>query len=253
VPATTTLTLAMRRDHPDGAGEPTAILRFHWPRRGWRDRLAGRGLPSFKAGDLIGILAPGSAVPRYYSLASSHRDGFVEICVRRMPHGHCSGFLHALQPGDGIQAFIRPNPGFVLDGPQQAVVLIGAGTGVAPLAGFIRGNDRRIPMHLYYGARDPDMDFYFGPELRGWLADQRLSSLQTAFSRVPQGGGYVQDVLRRDAQRLLDLVSRGAVLRVCGSRPMAQGVVEALDGILGPISLSVQQLRLGGRYAEDVF
>jgi sulfite reductase (NADPH) flavoprotein alpha-component len=252
VPPSTTLTLISRQDYPGQADRPTAILRFQWPRQGWWDRLRGRGLARFAAGDLVGILPPGIGVPRYYSLASSSTDGFLEICVRLFPGGLCSTHLYGLQPGGTAEAFIRRNPGFALQGRQQPVVLIGAGTGVAPLAGFIRRNDRRIPMHLYYGGRDPALDFYFEPEIRRWLEEQRLASLQTEFSRVP-GGGYVQDALRRDATRLRDLLKRGAIVRVCGSRPMGRDVAEALDGILGTLRLSVQQLKAKGRYAEDLF
>jgi sulfite reductase (NADPH) flavoprotein alpha-component len=45
--------------------------------------LLGRGFPRFSAGDLLGIVPEGSALPRFYSLASGSRDGFVEICVSR--------------------------------------------------------------------------------------------------------------------------------------------------------------------------
>ncbi len=253
VPPSTTLTLLSRQDYPGQTDKPTAILRFAWPRTGWFERLRGRGLARFAAGDLVGIVPPGSGVPRLYSLASGTEDGFLEICVRRLPGGLCSTHLHGLQPGGTAQAFIRPNPGFALDGARRPVVLIGAGTGVAPLAGFIRRNDRRTPMHLYYGGRNPEHDFYFEPEIRRWLDEQRLASVKTAFSRVPDGGGYVQDALRRDAPRLLDLLRQGAIVRVCGSRPMAHGVVETLDDILGALRLSVQQLKAKGRYAEDLF
>ena len=253
LPPSAALQLVSRRDYPGGAGEPAAILRFALPDTRWPDRLLGRGLGRFVAGDLLGVLAPGSTVPRYYSLASGRRDGFVEICVRRMPGGVCSGYLHTLQRGDSIQAFVRANPGFVLDGEKAPVLLIGAGTGVAPLAGFIRGNTRRTPMHLYFGARNPARDFYFGAELERWLGEHRLASLRTVFSRVPDGGGYVQDALGRDAARLRELLAGGARVRVCGSRPMAAGVAQVLDGILGPLRSSVTQLKAKGRYAEDVF
>lgn len=253
IPPTFALTLAERQDYAGGESGPTAILRFRWQDEGLSARLPGRGVPRFRAGDLVGIVPPDSPAPRYYSLASSFRNGFLEICVRRLPGGACSGYLHGLKPGDSIQAFVKPNPGFTLDASRRPVVLIGAGTGVAPLAGFIRNNMSQTPMHLYFGARHPDQDFYFGAALRHWLAEGRLSVLQTAFSRVKDGGGYVQDVLRRDADQVRKLVAAGAVLRICGSRPMAAGVVEALNEILSPLGLDVQQLRTGGRYAEDVF
>ena len=253
LPPSTALTLQSRQDFPGGAGEPAAILRFALPPQGWADRLRGRGLAPFVAGDLLGVLAPVSAVPRYYSLASGTRDGFVEICVRRMPGGLCSGYLHALQPGESIQAFVRANPGFALAGEKGPVVLIGAGTGVAPLAGFVRANAKRAPMHLYFGARDPARDYYFGTELARWLGERRLASLRTVFSRVPAGGGYVQDALRRDAARVRELLAGGATVRVCGSRPMAAGVAQVLDDILAALRLSVAQLKAKGRYAEDLF
>ncbi|MCC7463874.1 MAG: PepSY domain-containing protein [Gammaproteobacteria bacterium] len=251
-PSSTTLTLVSRQDYPGQTDRPTAILRFRWPQVGWRDRLRGRGLAHFAAGDLVGIIPSGTGVPRYYSLASGTKDGFLEICVRLFPGGLCSTQLHGLKPGDTIQAYIRRNPGFALQGRRSAVVLIGAGTGVAPLAGFIRRNDERIPMHLYYGGRDPALDFYFAPEIRRWLGEQRLASLQTEFSRIP-GGGYVQDALRRDAARLQDLLQRGAIVRVCGSHPMGRDVARTLDDILGALRLSVQELKAKGRYAEDLF
>lgn len=243
LPRTTALTLVSRQDFAGGAGEPAAILRFALP---------GRGLPRFAAGDLLGIVPPDQAVPRYYSLASGTRDGFVEICVRRMPGGVCSNHLHALRVGDSVQAFIRSNPGFVLPAGRTPVLLIGAGTGVAPLAGFIRGNARHRPMHLYVGARDPARDFYFGAELQAWQAEGRLAGLHTTFSRTP-GGGYVQDLLQRDAAQVRDLLAQGAIVRVCGSRPMAEGVAQVLDALLAPLGHSLAQLKAKGRYAEDLF
>ncbi len=252
VPPTTALRLLSRQDYLGADGEPAAILRFAWPKTSRLDRLLGRGFARFDGGDLIGIVPPGSAVPRYYSLASGCDDGFVEICVRKLEGGLCSTHLHGLQPADTVQAFVRENPGFALERVRKPVVLIGAGTGVAPLAGFIRRNARRAPMHLYFGARDPARDFYFRREIEGWLREGRLASLKTVFSRIP-GGGYVQDELRRDARRVRELVAKGAVVRVCGSRPMARGVAEALDAILATIGLTVRQLQSAGRYAEDVF
>nr|WP_221302774.1 PepSY domain-containing protein [Quisquiliibacterium transsilvanicum] len=253
VPPTTALTLVARQDYPGRTDQPTAILRFSWPAQGWLARLRGLGLARFAAGDLVGIVPPGQAVPRYYSLASGSADGFLEICVRQMPGGLCSTHLLGLQPGDRITAFIRSNDGFALPRTRRPVVLIGAGTGVAPLAGFIRRNDRHIPMHLYFGGRDPSRDFYFGPEIQRWLGEGRLASVQTAFSRVPDGGGYVQDALRRDAERVRGLLGSGAIVRVCGSRAMAHDVAETLDALLAPLHLSVRQLKAKERYAEDVF
>lgn len=256
IPPTTALTLVSRQDFagpPEAPLQTAAILRFVWPAQSLGERLRGIGLARFAAGDLVGIVSPGSAVPRYYSLASGWADGFLEICVRQMPGGVCSTYLLGLQPDTSIAAVIRFNPGFALPRTRRTVVLVGAGTGVAPLAGFIRRNDRHIPMYLYYGGRDPALDFYFGLEIQGWLGEGRLATVQTAFSRVPNGGGYVQDAVRRDAERLRGLVAQGAIVRVCGSRAMALGVAEAVDAVLAPLQLTVLWLKANERYAEDIF
>ena len=253
LPPTTELTLEARQDYPGVDGQRAAILRFRWPAQSTLARWRGQGLGAFEAGDLIAIVPPGGGVPRYYSLASGAQDGFVEICVRQIPGGLCSTHLLELEPGQSVAAYIRPNPSFALPRAPRSVVLIGAGTGVAPLAGFIRRNRRRTPMHLFFGGRDPARDYYFGPDIERWRDQGQLASVHTVFSRVSGGGGYVQDALQRHAERLRELLAGGAIVRVCGSHAMARGVAEALDAVLAPLRLSVQQLKAQERYAEDVF
>ena len=208
-------------------------------------------MPHFEAGDLIGVLPPGNDVPRYYSLASSSRDGMIEICVRKQAGGVCSAFLHGLSPGEAVEAFIRPNPDFRPSHSRKPLILIGAGAGVAPLAGFVRHNRRR-PVHLFFGARDPNSDFLYRTEFDAALADGRLASLTTAFSRV-MGGGYVQDRLIDDGATIRELVRRGAQIMVCGGRDMANGVRQAIDACLEPLNLSVESLKRRGLYLEDAY
>lgn len=251
-PRTQRLTLISRVDHGMEVQAPTSVLRFALPKGAILARLAGRGLPRFAAGDLLGILPPDCAVPRYYSLASATRDGFVEICVRKQAGGLCSGFLHGLKPGDAVDAFVKANPAFRPADGGKPLILIGAGAGIGPLAGFIRANREGRPIHLYFGGRDPASDFLYGRELAEWLREGRMTSLATAFSRI-KGGGYVQDRLRADADRLRALIAGGAQVMVCGGRDMAAGVTAALADLLAPTGLSPATLRAGGRYVEDVY
>jgi sulfite reductase (NADPH) flavoprotein alpha-component len=251
-PRSHVLTLLSRSDYGAAVQVPTSILRFALPRRPLLARLTGRAWPRFAAGDLVGILAPDCAVPRFYSLASSSGDGMVEICVRKHPGGVCSGHLHALQPGDTTRAFVKANPAFRPAPGAAPVILIGAGTGVGPLAGFIRANTGARPMHLYFGGRDPASDFLYQDEIERWLGDRRLASLGTAFSRLA-GRTYVQDRLRQDAARLRTLIADGAQVMVCGGREMAAGVMAALADVLAPLGLDPATLKARGRYAEDVY
>jgi sulfite reductase (NADPH) flavoprotein alpha-component len=252
LPRTQTLTLLERADYGAEVQAPTAILRFSLPDVGLALRLSGRAWQRFEAGDLLGIVAPGFTSPRYYSLASSSCDGSAEICVRKLPGGACSSLLHALRPGDSIQAFVKRNSGFRPLPGRRPVILVGAGAGVGPLAGFIRANGKARPMHLYFGGRHPASDFLYRDEIAGWLGDGRLTCVSAVFSRIA-GGGYVQDLLHEDAERLRSLIAGGAQIMVCGGREMAAGVMEALAQVVSPLGLTPQALKAQGRYVEDVY
>jgi sulfite reductase (NADPH) flavoprotein alpha-component len=252
LPKTETLTLVSRRDYGAEVQAPTAILRFALPRVTLWQRLIGGGFARFVAGDLIGILPEGSPLPRLYSLASAHRDGFVEIVVKKHPGGLCSGQLATLMPGDTVRAFLRPNPGFHAGRDRAPLILIGAGTGIGPLAGFVRGNVRHRPIHLFFGMRHPDSDFFYGAEMPLWLEQRRLTRLVTAASRAARPR-YVQDALRGDASEVVQLIRDGARVMVCGGRDMAAGVAEALTDILAPTGLTPATLKAEGRYVEDVY
>jgi sulfite reductase (NADPH) flavoprotein alpha-component len=251
-PRTAALTLVERRDYGAEMQRPSAILRFALPRVTFWQRLAGRGLGGFSAGDLLGVVPEGSEVPRLYSLASSRRDGFVEVCVSKHPGGLCSGQLLALRPGDQVRAFVRRNPSFRPARGKAPLLLIGAGTGIGPLAGFIRANRSRRPMHLYFGTRHPKSDMLYDRELPGWQEEGRLASLATAFSRTLERA-HVQDALRRDAAQVTRAIAEGAQIMVCGGREMAAGVAEAIADILAPMGLSPAMLKAEGRYVEDVY
>lgn len=256
-PQTRGFELIERVDYGEQVQAPTSILRFAAvAREGTAGRLlgllSGNDLPHFEVGDLVGIVPPDSAIPRFYSLASKTADGFLEICVRKLPEGVCSEFLHGLKLGGRIDAFIQLHPDFRPASGKAAVILIGSGTGIGPLAGFIRNNTGKHPMYLYWGGRDPASDFLYEPELSTYLADGRLTGLHAAFSRV-KDGAYVQDKVLGDATQMRQLIESGAQVLVCGSRGMAKNITQALDEILAPLHLTVQTLRAQGRYREDVF
>lgn len=252
LPATETLTLVSRRDYGAEVQAPTSILRFALPRVTFWQRLVGAGFASFVAGDLIGILPQGSPLPRLYSLASASRDGFIEIVVRKHPNGLCSGQLTALEPGDTVIAFLRRNPAFHPGRGRTPLILIGAGTGIGPLAGFVRGNAQQRPIHLFFGMRHPDSDFFYGEEMSAWQEGGCLSRLVTAVSRGARPH-HVQDALRSDATHVAQLVCAGARVMVCGGRDMAAGVADALAEILAPLGLTPAALKAEGRYVEDVY
>lgn len=252
IPRSHMLTLISRRDYGTEMQTPAAILRFAIPKPRRFARLTRRGFGRFSPGDLLGIIPEGSHVPRFYSLASGRGDGFIEICVSRHSGGLCSGQLLDLVVGDSVQGFIRQNPDFKPAKNRKPVILIGAGTGIGPLAGFARANLSGRPMHMFFGARHPGCDFFYEEELLDWQNCGSLASATTAFSRTGTRN-YVQDALRNDAAQIAKLIGDGAQVLVCGGRDMAAGVADALADILTPSGLTPALLKTKGRYVEDTY
>lgn len=252
VPATRMLTLIGRRDFGEKVNAPMTILRFKIPAASCWQKLTCRTWAPFEAGDLMGIIPSGSEMARLYSLASSAQDGFIEVVVRKHPYGLASGQLTSLQPGEQVRAFLRPHPAFHAGDGDTPLILIGAGTGVGPLAGFVRANHRRRPMHLFFGVRNRSSDFLYESEIAQWLQDGRLSGLHLAQSRSDPSQ-YVQDSLREEATLVTSLILQGARVMVCGSTQMAHGVRQAISDLLIPESLSLSMLIKGGHYVEDIY
>ena len=134
---------------------------------------------------------------------------------------------------DAVSAFLRRNPAFHAGRGDAPLILIGAGTGIGPLAGFVRANARRRPIHLFFGMRHPGSDFLYGDDLSRWQGEGRLAQLFTAISRGARPH-YVQDALRAEGALVTRLIRNGARVMVCGGRDMAAGVADALADILAP-------------------
>lgn len=236
------LTLRERQCYAERGGQPAAVLRF----------AVEPGSARFAPGDLLAIRPAAAAAPRLYSIASGDDDGLVEICVRLHPEGLCSSYLHGLQPGAELAASIQPHAEFRPQAGAHPLLLIGVGTGVAPLVGFIRKNGNKRPIQLYWGRRCAESELPYGEELQQYLADGRLQRLQLAFSQGAQPR-YVQERLAEDAAGLRTLLEQGGQVLVCGSRAMAAGVRGILEQVLAELGGSLEQLKAQGRYREDVY
>ncbi|KAL9038135.1 MAG: hypothetical protein Q9214_005406, partial [Letrouitia sp. 1 TL-2023] len=148
--------------------------------------------------------------------------------------GVASNYLAGLTEGNKVHCYVRStNRAFHLPAdPSTPIVMIAAGSGIAPMRGFIqeraaiasaRGDDG-ASMHLgaailYFGCRDHELDFIYAGELRAWQ-EQRVVDVRPAFSkRAPPGEEtrYVPDRIYEDKQELVDLFSNGAKIFVCGS------------------------------------
>ncbi|MFL6027910.1 MAG: bifunctional cytochrome P450/NADPH--P450 reductase [Friedmanniella sp.] len=220
--------------------------------------------------------------PRFYSISSSpaatdrcHLTVGVLQGPARSGHGTFGGVasshLAAGLEGSTVFVFVR-KPGIPFRppaNPHVPMIMISAGTGMAPFRGFLQERAALAhqgvpvgPSMFFFGCRDPEVDLLYADELRAFEA-AGVTRLALAFSRSAGAGPrYVQHLIDREQDEVWDLIGQGAVIYVCGNAAtMAPGVRAALTDLhqakTGGDDGSAQQwladLRAGDRYLEDIW
>ena len=216
-------------------------------------------------------------MPRLYSIASSPLacPGQVHLTVApvryesnfRRRYGVCSTFL-----ADRVTRRRTPIPVFVAqshfglpDELAKDVIMVGPGTGVAPFRAFLQ---ERVATGatgrnwLFFGDQHEAMDFLYADEWQQYLAEGKLTRLDTAFSRDQAKKVYVQDRMREAGAELWAWLRAGAYLYVCGdAHRMAKDVEAALTDILmqqGGLDAAaaaeyLKQMKKERRYQRDVY
>jgi CDP-4-dehydro-6-deoxyglucose reductase, E3 len=115
---------------------------------------------AYHAGQYV-TLRRHDGLSRSYSLASLPEDDTLELHVRLAPQGRMSGWLFGTaKAGEGVTVRGPAGDCFYTSGqPDQPLIMIGTGTGLAPLAGICRDALRHGhsgPIHLYHGSRTPE-------------------------------------------------------------------------------------------------
>jgi NAD(P)H-flavin reductase len=137
----------------------------------------------YRAGQFINLFMD-ETTARCYSLASVPSLGEeLFLHVRKVPGGLVSGWIFAdLKAGDNITISEASGDCFYVTGkPEQNILLIATGSGLAPLYGIIRDallNGHRGKLSLYHGSYNTD-GFYLVEELR------RLAQNHHNLSYVP--------------------------------------------------------------------
>ena len=230
-----------------------ALKDFLWA-ADWADVL--QTYPSkLTAQALVELLRP--LQDRQYSIASSpkaHPDE-VHLLVKRVQYpfnerkhlGTASNGLARLQAGDFSQVYIKENPHFRLPpDPTTKLIMIGAGTGVAPFRSFLFEREAQGlsgNTWLFFGEQRFRTDFLYQIEWQGLLQSGVLERMSVAFSRDQAEKIYVQHRLLEAGAEVYQWLQTGAHLYVCGDmHGMAKDVHQAL------LEIAVQQ---GGKTPEQ--
>ena len=190
--------------------------------------------------DLVAILR--KLQPRYYSIASSQRKhpGEVHLIVKlvqseqngRTRLGACSSYLsHWIEVGRKINVQLVSNESFRMQTSAVPMILIAAGTGIAPFRAFLEEQEYSSSPGenwLFFGEKCRDLDFFYRHEWEYWLKNNRLNRLDLAFSRDQAEKIYVQHKIEEQADEFYQWLNRGAHVYVCGSVSMGNGVRQAI-------------------------
>jgi ferredoxin-NADP reductase len=133
---------------------------------GWPGHLAGQHV------DVRLTAADGYTAQRSYSIASPADGDHLELLVQLVPGGEVSPYLvEGFSIGDAVE--IRgPIGGWFVWNPAtsgEPVLLVGGGSGIAPLMAMIRARraaGSRTPFRLVYSVRAPDQVIYADELLR---------------------------------------------------------------------------------------
>ncbi|MFD5857892.1 cytochrome P450 [Streptomyces chartreusis] len=225
---------------------------------------------------LLDLLTP--LRPRHYSISSSpavdpgHADLMISLLQaparsgKGIHRGTGSGYLTDVRPGDTVYARIQPCRDVFRIETGAPVVMVAAGTGLAPFRGAVADRTAALaagtelaPALCYFGCDAPDADFLHADELHA-AESAGAVSLRPAFSTA---GTFVQHRIAAEADDVWELLGAGARVYVCGDGArMAPGVREAFrtlyrDRTPGADDAAAERwldaLIADGRYVEDVY
>lgn len=219
---------------------------------------------------LLSLLRP---LPgRLYSVASSQAADPGEAhlligAVRWSSHGIArkgvtsTFFADRRKVGETARIYVKPNRHFRLpEDNARPIIMIGAGTGIAPYRGFIeqRSEDGASgDSWLFFGERNYTYDFLYQLEWQDHLASKALSRIDVAFSRDQPEKRYVQHRLWERRDEVQGWIADGAHVYVCGDeKGMAKDVDATIVAILGGDDVGqtkLAELRKAGRYQRDVY
>eukprot|EP00826_Nyctotherus_ovalis_P010201 TRINITY_DN12711_c0_g1_i1.p1 TRINITY_DN12711_c0_g1~~TRINITY_DN12711_c0_g1_i1.p1 ORF type:complete len:183 (+),score=35.22 TRINITY_DN12711_c0_g1_i1:1373-1921(+) len=176
--------------------------------------------------------------------------------------GVCTGYLSQIHKNLSrpcyIKGFIKDSQFRLPSSPSIPMIMVGTGSGIAPFIGFIEekehvGSAKYGEFELYFGCKYKEKDFIYRKDLQRWKDKGILNGLHLAFSMDQEEKMYVQDLMRRDSERLYELITRQkAVVSVCGVLKMGEEVRKVVLEIVRSKSYLAEMERTG-RFAIGVW
>ena len=180
-------------------------------------------------------------------------------------HGLFSNYLAKLKINESIKFYLSKNRNFKLPQDHQDIIMIGAGTGIAPFRSFIAERNYRNASGknwLFFGERNFISDFLYQTELQEYFESGLLTKIDLAFSRDSSSKIYVWHRLIENSKELFSWLENNAYLYICGDKNnMARDVENALLEIIskeGNKSNNQAKHYLNnlielGRYNKDIY
>ncbi len=185
----------------------------------------------FNPGQYITVEVPGSDQTRTYSMANPPSEpDRIELQIRRTPGGLATdGWIFTtLAAGETVRLSGPYGRFFLREARPEPAILIGGGTGLAPLKSIVRhtlesGLDQRL--YLYQGARE-QVDLYdveYFRELEASHPDQ--FTYRPCLSQEEWDGpsGMVTDIVEADFE-----TCRKHTAYLCGPPPMVEAAMKSL-------------------------
>ena len=194
---------------------------------------------AYRAGQYVTVKRV-DGLSRSYSLASLPTEDTLELHVRLAPHGQMSGWLfNEARAGDPLTLRGPAGDCFYTSGKiDQPLLLVGTGTGLAPLAGICRDALRQGhtgAIHLYHGARSAE----------GLYLQQELFALSGRHATFQ----YTAVVPEADTVSTADTLTR----MIANRHPSLAGWRGFVCGNPPAVSMLKKKLFLQGMPAREIF